>query len=165
MLPTSSWWTEGDRQPASIRPPTRAGCPFVSTELGGGGIARETLDIGYRGVRAVLAHLGVLEAPAVLLPEYETVCLNGFQGASRVLAPFAGLVETTRKPGDRVEAGEVAALLYSLDEVARPPAELVFPASGVVYARHSTGRVVHGTVVCQSAPQTTLGEVRSLAKD
>ena len=156
---------DGRGSPTGFDPAAHAcGVPFISTELGGGGISRETLDIGYRGVRAVLAHLGVLEAPAALLPEYETVCLNGFQGAGRVLAPFAGLVETTRKPGDRVEAGEVAALLYSLDEVARPPVELVFPASGVVYARHSSGRVVHGTVVCQSAPQTTLGEVRALAK-
>ena len=73
------------------------------------------------------------------------------------------LVQTTRSPGDRVEAGEVAAFLYSLDEVARPPQELVFPAPSLVYARHSTGRVVHGSFVCQTAPEITLGEVRALA--
>jgi predicted deacylase len=155
---------DGRGSPTGFDPVAHAcGVPFVSTELGGGGISRETLDIGYRGVRAVLAHLGVLEVPTGPLPEYETVCLSGFRGAARVLAPFEGLVQTMRNPGDRVEAGEVAAVLHSLDEVARPPAELVFPASGVVYARHSTGRVVHGTVVCQTAPETTLDEVRALA--
>ena len=155
---------DGRGSPTGFDPAAHAcGVPFMSTELGGGGIAREALDIGYRGVRAMLSHLGLIEAPAEPMPEYETVCLSGFRGAGRVLAPFAGLVETTHSPGDRVEAGEVAGLLYSLDEVARPPQKLVFPESGVVFARHSTGRVVHGTFVCQTAPEIALGEVRALA--
>ena len=155
---------DGKGSPTGFDPAAHAcGVPFISTELGGGGIAREALDVGHRGVRAMLAHLGVIETPTEPSPGYETVCLSGLRGAGRVLAPFAGLIETTRNPGDRVKAGEVAAILYSLDEVARPPQELVFPAPGVVYARHSTGRVVHGTFVCQTAPEITIGEVRALA--
>ena len=155
---------DGRGSPNGFDPAAHAcGVPFISTELGGGGIAREALEVGYRGVRAMLSHLGVIEARTEPSPEYDTVCLNGLRGAGKVLAPFAGLIETTRNPGDRVEAGEVAAFLYSLDEVARPPEKLLFPAPGVVYAKHATARVVHGTFVYRTAPETTLGEVRALA--
>ena len=38
------------------------GVAFISTELGGGGrLGRDTLEIGRRGVRGMLAHLGVIE--------------------------------------------------------------------------------------------------------
>lgn len=155
---------DGKGSPTGFDPAAHAcGIPFISTELGGGGIAREALDVGYRGVRAVLAHLGVIEAKTEASPGYDTVYLSGLGGSDSLLAPFAGLLETTREPGDRVEAGEVAGLLYSLDEVTRAPEKLFFPACGVVYAKHTTGRVVHGTLVYQVAPEITLGEVRSLA--
>ena len=62
-------------------------------------------------------------------------------------APYEGLFEAHIDVGEEVEAGQTAGILYSLDEVDRPPTVLHFPASGIVCAKHVSARVVNGTRV------------------
>ena len=119
--------------------------PFISTELGGGWIDREAVEIGYRGVRNVLAHLDIIEMPDGNSSIDPMIYLDARKYEGIVYAPYEGLFEARVDVGDEVEAGQTAGILYSLDEVDRPPTVLHFPESGIVCARHVSARVVHGT--------------------
>jgi predicted deacylase len=46
--------------------------------------------------------------------------------------------------GDAVTEGELAGMLYSIEEVERPPLELFFKNSGIVMVRRNGARVRHG---------------------
>ena len=139
------------------------GVTFTSAELGGGGINQETIRIGYRGVRNVLAHLDVIAAPEDSSEPQSTVYLDGGSRMGGVQAPYEGLFEAQFEVGDEVEAGQVAGVLYSLDEVDRPPKELLFSDTGIVSVKSVSARVFPGTSICTTATPVTHDEARKLA--
>ncbi len=139
------------------------GIPFTSAELGGGGIDLETIRIGYRGVRNVLAHLGVIAAAEDTSEPQSTVYLDGGSRMGGVQAPYQGLFEAQFEVGDEVEAGQVAGVLYSLDEVDRPPKELHFTDTGIVSVKSTSARVFLGTSICTTATAVTHDQARKLA--
>ncbi len=126
----------------------RAGLTVVGTELtGGGGVTREGLRVAERGVRNLLAHLGVLEPPAGARPS-GTSRLTRIPGpAGYVLAPTAGVFEAFHELGDAVEAGAPAGQVHVLDDPGRAPQLALFKASGTLYARRAFGRVERGNCV------------------
>lgn len=125
----------------------RAGLIVVGTELtGGGGVNREGLRVGERGVRNVLAHLGVIEAAAASPQGTGRVTqIPGPPGY--VLAPAAGVFEPFCELGEAVETGQPAGQVHFLDEPARPPEPVSFRTSGTLYARRAPGRVERGNCV------------------
>ena len=137
---------DGKGSPTGFDPAAHA-CkvPFISTELGGGWIDREAVEIGHKGIRNVLAHLGIIVAPEGGPDSGEITYLDARKFEGVVYAPYEGLFEARVDIGEAVEAGQIAGILYSLDEVDRPPTVLHFPESGIVCARHVSARVVHGT--------------------
>ena len=137
--------------------------PFMSNELGGGDIDREAIRIGYRGARNVLGHLNLIAAPESTNTSKSSVYLDAVNGAGGVLAPFEGLFEAKFDVGDKVDTGQTAGILYSLDEVDRPPKELQFTDSGIVCVKSTTARVVQGSHICMTAKAVTRGEALALA--
>jgi predicted deacylase len=126
----------------------RAGLTVVGTELtGGGGVSRDGVQVGWRGVRNVLGHLGVLEGePAPPDPEKPVFAIPG--PAGYVYAPADGVFEAWHELGERVEAGEPAGAIHFLDDPGRAPEIARFGCAGTLYARRSFGRVVRGNCVC-----------------
>ena len=137
--------------------------PFTSAELGGGGINQETIRVGYRGVRNVLAHLNVIAASEDNSEPQNTVYLDGGSRMGGVQAPYAGLFEAQFDVGDEVEAGQVAGVLYSLDEVDRPPKELLFSDTGIVSVKSVSARVFQGSSICTTATPVARDEALKLA--
>jgi len=126
----------------------RAGLTVVGTELtGGGGITRDGLRVGERGVRNVLAHLGVLEAGAPVVADDGRPIWQIPGPAGYVYAPADGVFEAFCELGERVEAGQPAGAVHFLAEPGRPPEVVPFAHSGMLYARRAPGRVVRGNCV------------------
>ena len=156
----------GINSPTGFDPAAHAhDIPFISTELGGGGIDREAIRIGYCGVRNVLAHLNVITSPKTAGETDDTIYLDGLYGSGGVLAPFEGMFEAQFDIGDNVKDGQMAGVLYSLDEIDRPPKELFFPNSGIVCVKNIGARVLHGTRICVTAKSITHNEVLDLVAD
>ena len=117
----------------------------------------------YLRVRNVLAHLDVIAAPEGASAVESTVYLDAVNGLGGVLAPFEGLFEAQYDVGDEVDEGQIAGVLYSLDEVDRPPKELLFTGSGIVGFKSVSARVVHGSRICTTAKAVTHDEILGLA--
>ena len=148
---------DGRGSPSGFDPAAHAAkVPFISTELGGGWIDQEALEVGYQGVRNVLAHLGIIATSEAGTGTGQITYLDARKSEGVVYAPHEGLFESRVDLGEEVEAGQTAGVLYSLDEVDRPPTVLKFPDSGIVCAKHVSARVVSGTRICitvQAAPE------------
>ncbi|MEJ2480702.1 MAG: succinylglutamate desuccinylase/aspartoacylase family protein [Acidihalobacter sp.] len=121
------------------------GLPFLSTELGGGGgVTPETVAMAYDGLRRCMRHLGMLEEPVAEAPvsRFLNVPDTGYLMALR-----AGLLEPVVEVGDAVEAGQLVARLYDVDEPLREPAALRAPYAGVLVCRAARGGVARGDTV------------------
>ncbi len=154
----------GLESPTGFDPAAHAqNIPFMSTELGGGGIDREVMRIGSRGVRNVLAHLNVIAAPEAGSESESTVYLDAVNGSGGILAPFEGIFEAEFDAGDEVAEGQTAGFLFSLDEIEREPKELLFTDSGVVGIKSVSARMFHGSRVCATAKAVTHDEILALA--
>ena len=122
-----------------------AGLTVVGTEMGGGGtVSIDALGICRRGVRNVLAHLGVLapemaEPPVAPSPIYSIPAAGG-----HVLASDQGVFEPFHANGTVVHAGQPAGRIHFLADPGRPPVELAYEADGIVFGRRQPGRVKPG---------------------
>ena len=155
---------DGKKSPTGFDPIAHAqNIPFISNELGGGGIDREAIRIGYRGARKVLEHLSLIATSEITGKPEHTEYLDAVNGAGTILAPFEGLFEAQFDVGDKVESGQTAGILYSLDEIDRPPKELLFTDSGIVCVKHVTARVVHGSYICRTAKAVSHDKILALA--
>ncbi|MDE3176981.1 MAG: succinylglutamate desuccinylase/aspartoacylase family protein [Pseudomonadota bacterium] len=145
----------GADSPAGMDPHAHdAGVAMFSTELsGGGGVNVKATDIGYRGLRRVLHHLGILEwrddAPA---PGASRL-LDGVDGATTVMSPITGIFEPFHELGAQVQAGAPAGRVWALEEIDRPPEILPFQGDGVVAVRRAPARVVRGSFVYVVTPE------------
>ena len=137
---------DGRGSPTGLDPAAHAAkVPFISTELGGGWIDQDALEVGYQGVRNVLAHLGIIATSEARTEAGQITYLDARKSEGVVYAPHEGLLESRVDLGEEVEAGQTAGVLYSLDEVDRPPTVLKFPDAGIVCAKHISARAVSGT--------------------
>jgi predicted deacylase len=136
----------------------RAGVPFISTELcGGANVDVEATAIGWRGVRNVMRHLGILDGEVEA--GEPTRFLNGIDGSGYLSAPFSGIFEPCRQLGDEVVAGDIAGRLYSAEEVEREPLELNFDRSGLIMVRRNGARVTRGSHLFMVASETGRDDV------
>ena len=122
----------------------RAGLTVTGTEMaGGGGVSLDAVALCRRGVRNVLAHLGVLPAemadpPKAASPVYELPA-NAY-----VLATDEGVFEPYHANGATVRAGQPAGRIHFLVDPARPPVELAYECDGILYGRRQPGKVRPG---------------------
>ena len=123
----------------------RSGLTTIGTEMGGGGTVRpEVLAICRRGVRNVLAHLGVLPTGGAVpaasdAPLFELPGTRAF-----VYATADGVFEPFHPNGREVRAGEAARRIHCLWDPTRPPEVLHYQSDGILYGRRQPGRVRPG---------------------
>lgn len=123
----------------------RAGLTVVGTEMAGGGtVSLDALDICRRGVRNVLAHLGVLP-PEMATPPRHPQRLYELPGSDAyVISDDDGVFEPFHRNGEMVRAGQPAGRVHFLANPSRKPAELAYAADGILYGRRQPGRVRPG---------------------
>ena len=123
----------------------RAGLTVTGTEMAGGGtVSIDALALCRRGVRNVLAHLGVLPAemadpPKTPSPVYDLPGPNAY-----VLATDEGVFEPFHANGTVVREGQPAGRIHFLTNPARAPVELAYQADGLLYGRRQPGKVRPG---------------------
>ena len=116
----------------------------MSSELGGGNrVDLGGLRITERGVRNLLAFLGICEGPITpaesatsfwMLPDAD--CYH-FAPASGIYRPFHPL-------SSQVKAGEPAGAIYDIAEPAKPPTIVTFKRSGLLWTTRGQGRIATG---------------------
>jgi N-alpha-acetyl-L-2,4-diaminobutyrate deacetylase len=121
------------------------GLVTVGTELcGAGRVSSEALNICRRGVRNVLAHLGVLDG-APHLPASSVKQVLELRGtAAYVYAPSEGVLETFHALGAKVSAGEPAGRIHRVWEPGHEPEAIAYGCDGVLLAKRHPGRVKPG---------------------
>lgn len=124
----------------------RAGLTTVGTEMAGRGtVSPLALDICRRGVRNVLAHLGILEPGPENEPRHRDQPLLRIPGPEGyVFADSDGVFESEHQLGTMVRAGQVAGRVHHLRQPWRTPDTLYYQADGMLYGRRQPGRVVPG---------------------
>jgi predicted deacylase len=121
---------------------------MVATELGGGGVLdRRAMELGYAGTRALLAHAGLLKGDAAGR-RTSLVYVEGRR--TFVTSPIDGMLEHVAEVGDEVEQGQLAGRVWPMDDPAREPTELHFPAAGTVLARRATPLLLAGDTICHT---------------
>jgi hypothetical protein len=123
----------------------RAGLVTVGTEMAGGGtVSLGALEICRRGVRNVLAHLGVLP-PSAAAPKRGDGRILELPGADAfVYATADGVFEPFHANGAAVKAGEPAGRIHCPWDPGRAPETLRYRADGILYGRRQPARVRRG---------------------
>ena len=131
------------------------GVAFISTELGGGArLGRDTLEIGRRGVRNMLAHLGVIPSEAAAgeaLPATRYLTNRGSDGT--LVSECAGFLETLREPGAAVTEGEAVARVHPVENGFGPAETLLAPRDGIIVSQRTAAHVRHGDIVLDVATE------------
>jgi predicted deacylase len=123
----------------------RAGLITTGTEMAGGGtVTPEALAICRRGVRNVLAHLGVLPPDRAAPRRGDGLILELPGARAYVFATIDGIFEPFHANGRTVHAGEPAGRIHCTWDPARPPETLTYQADGILYGRRQPGRVRAG---------------------
>lgn len=121
----------------------RHGKLALGSELGGGGtLSAAGLRVAERGLRNVLAHMGILP-PAAAEPG-PTRILDVGGPEYFVYAPSTGLFEPLVEPGDMVRAGQPAARLHSPETPWAPVETVLFVRDGFVLCKRHLSRTVRG---------------------
>ena len=142
----------------------KLGIPFISPELSGGAnVDIDATEIGMTGVKKVLQHLGIQQSGRTW--KARTRYLNGIDGCYHLSIPYSGIFEPCHELGDIIEKGQTAGRLYSIEEVERPPLELVFEDSGIIMVRRNGARVRRGSHVYLVAKEIDQNEILSLISD
>jgi N-alpha-acetyl-L-2,4-diaminobutyrate deacetylase len=123
----------------------RAGLVTVGTEMAGAGtVSIEALRLCRRGIRNVLAHLGVLDSRHAE-PSAEASRLLMLGGPKAyVYATSDGVFEPFHELGTTVEEGMPAGRIHFTTTPASEPEALVYSTSGLLYGRRQPGRVRPG---------------------
>ncbi len=123
--------------------PRRVAYLSIATELGGAGtVSPAALDVARRGLRGLLAHVGVLDgSPGLAAP---TRIVSVGDPAGWVYAPVPGVFEPLALPGEDVAAGQPAARLHTPETPWLPPATVHFARSGLVLCRRQPSRAERG---------------------
>jgi N2-acetyl-L-2,4-diaminobutanoate deacetylase len=123
----------------------RAGLTTVGTEMGGGGtVSPEALQVCRRGVRNVLAHLGVMSVEKSVPPAATTRLMEIPGSRGFVYATSDGIFEPYHMNGTEVREEEPAGLIHSVTNPGRPPELLRYRTDGIVYGHRQPGLVKQG---------------------
>jgi predicted deacylase len=137
----------------------RAGLVTVGTEMAGGGrVSLDALAVCRRGVRNVLAHLGVLDPKHAAPRRGDGVILELPGDKAYVFATIEGVFEPFHENGREVRAGEPAGRIHCTWDPGRAPEVLRYEADGIVYGRRQPGHVRPGNC-CQIVASRYQGEV------
>jgi predicted deacylase len=123
----------------------------LGTELGGWGrVNAEGVRIAEQGIRNVLRHFGIVEGRLDTpgregTPRTRHMTVRDLR--SYTFAPSGGLFEPRHLAAADVREGELAGYLHFVEDIDRPPVELRYGLTGVLWMAAGPGRVQRGDVV------------------
>ena len=121
----------------------RYGKLSLGSELGGGGaVSTAGLRVAERGLRNILAHMGILPPQAADPGQTRILDVGGPEYF--VYAPSAGLFEPLVEPGDTVAAGQPAARIHTPETPWQAAETVSFARDGFVLCKRVPGRTVRG---------------------
>ena len=121
----------------------RHGKLALGTELGGSGtVTPAALAVAERGVRNILAHMGILPAEAAQPGPTRILDVGG--PAYFAYATCTGLYEPLVAPGDSVVQGQPAARIHTPETPWAEAETIRFARDGMVLCKRVPGRVVRG---------------------
>ena len=122
-----------------------AGLVTVGTEMAGGGtVSIDALDICRRGVRNVLAHLGVLDEKHRSPGRGDGRILELPGKRAYVFATMDGIFEPFHENGTMVREGQPAGRIHCTWDATRAPETVPYQSDGILYGRRQPGRVRPG---------------------
>jgi hypothetical protein len=131
-----------------------AGLTTVGAELGGGGrVSIDALRICRRGIRNVLAHLGVIDAKHQTVENLDNPTFELKGTSAYVYATIEGIFEPFHVLGTRVSAGQPAGQIHTVWEPSREAQIVHYACDGIVFARRQPGRVAPGNCCMVVAAQ------------
>ncbi|MER9227127.1 succinylglutamate desuccinylase/aspartoacylase family protein [Mesorhizobium sp. M0664] len=129
----------GQASPTSMGAARRAGAIGVSGEFGGGGtVTVDTMEITARALDALMAALGVVEAPVLAPatgPSAPTRLLSLSRHSQGLYATSRGWFEPAVRLGDSVTSGQLAGWYHDLERLDLAEQALHFLESGIVLSR------------------------------
>lgn len=133
------------------------GKTFVTTELGGAGMARvETVAIAGNGVRNVLRHAGILhDRPVEHATPTSWLAMPPDKDCFH-LAEYEGLIEPCVDLGGRVREGDLLARIYPIGRTNMAPIDCVATMDGMLVARHVPGLIHAGNCLAVIAIEKNL---------
>ncbi|MCG6901926.1 MAG: succinylglutamate desuccinylase/aspartoacylase family protein [Rhodobacter sp.] len=125
----------------------RRGILSLGTELGGWGrVNIEGVRIARRGVRRIMAHLGITgDMPSDSDPKTRHMQVG--DRAHYAFSPYAGTFEPCNLVGQTVRAGDPAGFLHFVEDVDRDPIEVTYKRDGILWMSAGPGRVARGDTV------------------
>lgn len=127
------------------------GTRFLACELGGlGRFSQTSFEVGMRGTKRVLAHLGMMDRPG---PAPATNFLDIGTASAQVTVRHPGVAQIHVDLGQRVAEGTPIATLFDIHNAGAPPRDLVSDRSGVVAIRRRSPLVAPGDHLCLIAPE------------
>lgn len=140
----------------------------VSTELGGGGgVSCEAVRIGERGVRALLAHLGVLDSDHEEPPPDPSRLLEVASFDAFAIAMTRGVYEPVVDLGAEVSEGQTLGFMHSFEGNDATPRAVIAAASGLLICRRAEGATQAGDcvgIVAEIVPDQSLERDASPAR-
>lgn len=129
----------------------RRGVVSLGGEYGGcGSVSISGVRIVERGIRNLLAHVGVLPKEAAKKGD-DTRLLEVKGRDYYVLASQAGVFEPFTELGDVVKAGQPCGRIHFVDDPAREPVTVNYKIAGMVMCKRHPGRVERGDCVAHLA--------------
>jgi predicted deacylase len=147
--PLSLRWSRGIGTGLVATAAARHGVVTIGGEFGGAGsVSKAGLDVVMRGIRGVLAHLGILaSAPGGGGTRFVEIGGRDYYAVT----PEAGVMELAVDLGEQVEAGQLCALIHSPESPERHPLEVRFRRTGLVICKRPMARVERGDVLAHLA--------------
>jgi len=126
----------------------RRGLLSLGTEVGGyARVSVEGVAVAERGADNIMKHLGLIEGDPLPFRAEGTRHM-GVKGPDHfTFAPADGLFEPKHRPGEQVEAGEVAGIIHFIEDFGREPVELRYLKSGILWMTQGPGRPQKGDAV------------------
>ena len=149
--PLSVFWQTGSDLSFASHAAMRHGTPYLGGEYGGtGSVSRDGVALVSRGLRRLLAHMGIMDK--AMAPPDEPVRMVAVPSREHfVYAPEPGLFEPATELGDVVAAGQLCGEVHFIDNPARAPVPCYFQRAGFVVCKRHFGRVETGDCVAHLA--------------
>lgn len=122
----------------------RQGCIDLGGEFGGGGVVNtDHLALVQRGIRNLLAHLGVTPGVAPVPPAPMRL-MTSDPARLYTFAPDYGVFVPAARLGETVRQGQLAGEIHSIEHPERSPIPVHFRSDGLVICVRAIGRVEPG---------------------
>ena len=129
----------------------RAGVPMIAAELAGGGfVSAAGVALADKAIARLLSYFGAQPDRTETEPPRPTEFVQVIDDRNFLFADHQGLFEPLFGLRDRVEDGQLAGRLHSIEAPWRDPIDVVFDRGGIVICQRAFGTADLGDCLCHT---------------